>query len=154
MSTTTTVGAKPPRDSMWRWIKYDGQRLEEIGIKADGSLRNPNGYPEAVVRAAVAEAQARRHARSREAAKKAAATRKRRKERLYYDTARRVIAGKVFGPSNSCLLCGRGFSDPEAIARGIGPECWVPLAKLCNAIRARGDADGLDWMTVVRGILG
>lgn len=154
MSTTTSASAKPPRDLTWRWVRHEGERLEDVGIRTDGGLHNPNGYPEDKVRAAVAGAEERRRARCKEAAQKAAGTRRRRRERLYYDTARRLIAGEVVGPRNACLLCGRGFRDPDSVARGIGPECWVPLAQVCAAIRMRGGAEGFDWLTVVRGILG
>jgi hypothetical protein len=31
-----------------------------------------------------------------------------------------------------CIACGRSLADPEAMARGFGPECW---GRLCDAIR-------------------
>jgi hypothetical protein len=70
--------------SEYNWVRHpDGdqnQRLHDVGINADGTLHNPNGYPEEIVRAAVLAADARRHARRSESAKKAAETRKRRQQ--------------------------------------------------------------------------
>jgi hypothetical protein len=43
----------------YRWVWWETGRLFDIGILADGSLHNPNGYPESDVRAAIQEAQER-----------------------------------------------------------------------------------------------
>ena len=65
--------------SIWPEITHDGQTLHHIGIKVDGTLWNPNGYPEDMVRTAIAGAEARAHERRSKAAHKAAATRARRR---------------------------------------------------------------------------
>jgi hypothetical protein len=108
----------------WRYINHEGQTLHNIACHADGSLYNPNGYPDDLVRAAVAAAEEHQRQRRSEAAKQAAKTRQARKERLVYQAARRIIDGEVFGPRKSCFICKRGLGDPESIQRGIGSECW------------------------------
>jgi hypothetical protein len=110
--------------SRWRWIYNEGDRLTDIGINPDGSLHNPNGYAEATVRAAIAAAEDRRHQRRQVSAAKGAATRRRRHEKRVYDVAQRIIAGGSYGPSEACVICGRGLDDPESIRRGIGSDCW------------------------------
>ena len=44
----------------YRWVNHVGGKLYSIGILADGTLHNPNGYPDDVVRAAVLAADARK----------------------------------------------------------------------------------------------
>jgi hypothetical protein len=39
--------------SKYRWIKRGSVRLYNVGILADGTLYNPRGYPDALVRALV-----------------------------------------------------------------------------------------------------
>ena len=58
--------------SRYKWVNHEGERLYEVGILADGTLHNPRGYPDDVVRAAVLAADARKHERRSRAAKKAA----------------------------------------------------------------------------------
>jgi Family of unknown function (DUF6011) len=110
--------------SLWKWVRHQGETLYQIGILADGSLHNPRGYPEHIVRAAVLAADARRHERRSAAAKKAAETRARRQEQQILAIARRIVANAKIGPRNNCAICGRGLGDPESIERGIGSECW------------------------------
>lgn len=31
------------------------------------------------------------------------------------------------GAGSTCACCARGLTDPESIARGIGPECWTHI---------------------------
>src|SRR5262245_24430514 len=112
------------RVSRWRSVRHGNRQLFDVGIEADGSLYNPNGYPDDVVRAAVLAADERRHARRSAVAKLAAQTRRARTERRVYDVAKRIVAGHVFGPGYECAICGRGLSDRQSIERGIGSECW------------------------------
>ena len=58
--------------SRYKWVRHEGGKLYEVGIRADGALYNPRGYPEDVVRAAVLAADQRRHERRSHAAQKAA----------------------------------------------------------------------------------
>jgi hypothetical protein len=32
------------KDTIYRWVHYDGQKLHGVGIRQDGSLVNPNHY--------------------------------------------------------------------------------------------------------------
>lgn len=110
--------------SRWKWVSHEGRRLLNVGVDEDGAIFNPNAYPEDVVRAAIAAAEERRHARRSAAAKRAAETRRRRVERLVYETARRLNAGGVFIPGHACAICGKGLTDRQSKARGIGSDCW------------------------------
>jgi hypothetical protein len=47
----------------YKWVRSGVDMLFSVGILADGSLHNPNGYPEDVVRAALLAADARHHER-------------------------------------------------------------------------------------------
>jgi hypothetical protein len=112
--------------SKWKWIWVNpaaGERIYDVGILADGTVHNPRGYPEDVVRAAVAGAEARRHERRSKAAIKAGATRRRRQEKRVADLARRVLAGHGIGAQSRCAICSRHLDDPESIGRGVGSEC-------------------------------
>ena len=74
--------------SLYRWIYHRKERLYDVGILPDGTLRNPHGYPEDIFRAAVQEADARRHERRSKAAEKAAETRARRREKKIHEAAK------------------------------------------------------------------
>lgn len=108
----------------WKFIRHEGTTLYQVGVDADGSLYNPNGYPADAVRAAVAAAERHEHERRSRSARQAAATRRSRQDKRVYETARRIIAGENFGPRERCCICGRGLADPDSIQRGIGSECW------------------------------
>jgi hypothetical protein len=110
--------------SRWKWICHEGATLHDIGVNADGTLHNPNGYPAGTVHAAIAAATERRHQRRSKAATKAAETRRRRHGKRVYTTAQRIATGEACGPREDCIICGRGLDDPQSIQRGIGSECW------------------------------
>jgi hypothetical protein len=90
----------------------------------DGSLINPNGYPEDQVRAAIEDARRREHEQRSKAAKKAAETRRKRKDRNLYDLVERYFDEGYLPSASHCRQCGKGLSDSESINRGIGSECW------------------------------
>jgi Family of unknown function (DUF6011) len=113
----------------YKWVHYSGQTLRQVGILPDGTLHNPNGYPEDIVRAAVLEADERCRIHRSEAAKKAAETRARRREKKVYSVVTRLLAAHPVGPQNNCTICGRGLADAESINRGIGSECWQDVLK-------------------------
>jgi hypothetical protein len=124
--------------SRWKWIYHPDDRsqlLRQVGVDADCSLYNTNGYPEDLVRRAVAAAQERRHQRHSEAAKKAAVTRRERKERSVYAAAQRILRNEKCGPRNNCIICRRGLGDPESIQRGIGSECWQGVLQAITRLR-------------------
>ena len=123
--------------STWKRINHEGQQLCDVGVLVDGTLYNPRGYPEDLVRAAVAAAEGRRNARRSEAAHKAAETRKRRKEKRVYEVADRIINGHVYGPSRSCVLCGKSVFEPQSIERGIGSDCWQGVMAAIERRRAQ-----------------
>jgi hypothetical protein len=104
------------RNQPYRYVNTpDHGILNQIGLYADGTLRNPRGYPEDVVRKVLAEAaEAERKQRS-EAAKKAAVTRKRRQAKMILQIATRIVEGRETGPRSNCAICGRGLGDPESI---------------------------------------
>jgi hypothetical protein len=114
------------KHSKWKWIYHANSRFDDVGILPDGTLHNPNGYPEDLVRAAILRAETKRHERASKAAKQAAETRARRQEKKVYDIARQLTLGDgaPIGPTSHCVICGRSLDDPESIARGIGSECW------------------------------
>jgi hypothetical protein len=109
----------------WNWVRHPNgtDRLYDVGILADGSLRNPNNYDPELVREAVLDAQENRRLRRSLAAIRAARTREERKARLVYEVARRIVAGAKTGPRRRCVICGTSLSDPESRNRGIGSEC-------------------------------
>jgi hypothetical protein len=122
---------------MYRWVYHhngrDMERLYDVGILADGTLHNPRGYPDDVVRAAVLAADERRHMRRSEAAKKAAVTRAERQRKLIYRIADRIVSGHDIGPRANCAICGKGLGDPVSIERGIGSECWQSVLSILTA---------------------
>lgn len=101
-----------------------------IGIDRDGTLLNPNGYPEAAVFQALEEALQRRHDWRTDAAKRAAVTRARRREKRIADAAARYTAGNSIGPRETCVVCRKTLTDPVSISRGIGSDCWQEILKL------------------------
>lgn len=128
------------KGTYWRWIGHPsapGGSFYNIGITADGSLHNPNGYPEDHVRDAIAGAEERRRQRRSDAAKKAAKTRRERQEKKVYELAQRIVDESpwICGPVTACEICGRGLDDPESIERGIGSDCWQDILKAVTAIR-------------------
>jgi protein-arginine kinase activator protein McsA len=129
--------SKPPRDRLFGRVRHGNIELYQVGINADGSLWNPNGYPDDMVRAAIAAADSRRHERRSKAAKQAAETRAvRQQDRVGY-IAKRVAAAQKTGPRSHCYVCGRHLTDPESITRGIGSECWQDvLAQISEITRA------------------
>jgi hypothetical protein len=133
--------------TMFKWVTVaDGsryrrnERFYNVGFRKDGTLHNPNGYPDDEVRAAVAAAEERRHQRRQEGAAKAAATRRRRQERRVYEVAQKIATGGTYGPARRCVVCLKGLSDPESIDRGIGSDCWQGVLDRIEDYRSRAGA--------------
>ena len=129
--------------SRYKWVWEDlekRKRLYNVGILPDGTLHNPNGYPEEMVRAAVLAADQRRHEHKSQAAKKAAATRQERQQLKVHIVALRAAAGQGTGPRHHCYVCGRALEDPQSIARGIGSECWQDVLGKITAARNKAEA--------------
>ena len=110
--------------SRYNRVTHQGDKLYDVGILADGTLFNPNGYPDDVVRAAVLAADARKHERRSRAAKRAAATNSERRALKVQIIAKRIAAKQATGPARRCYVCGRQLTDQQSISRGIGAECW------------------------------
>ena len=120
----------------WCWhYQADGtkQRLFSVGIGKDGTLHNPNGYPDDVVREAVLGADARRAERRSNGAKKAAVTRQRRQAKRTLEVAKIILAGKDIGPAIQCAICNRKLDDTDSVNRGIGSECWQDVLRFVEA---------------------
>ena len=128
-------------DRRYKWVFTDlstGEKLYSVGILADGTLYNPNGYPDELVRTAVLAANARCHERRSKAAKQAAETRRQRTAKQVYAVAKRLTqGGNPIGPRKNCVICGRGLSDQPSIARGIGSECWQDVLSAIEDEKAR-----------------
>jgi Family of unknown function (DUF6011) len=128
------------RNIRWRFVTHEEQRLYKVGVRQDGSLDNPNGYPEDLVRAAIQSAEARWREYRSQAATKAAATRRRRTEQKVYSVSQAIIDGHVYGPRQHCVICRKGLDDPDSIERGIGSDCWQRVL-LCIEIRVQKARD-------------
>jgi len=127
----------PSCDSRWKWIRHGEMRLHDVGVLADGTLHNPNGYPDEIVRAAVKNAQERRHLKMSAAAKKAAETRRKRQERKIHEMADRLLDGAELEMREHCAICNKALDDPESIARGIGSDCWQATLRAMDEICKR-----------------
>lgn len=129
--------------SRYRWVHHGAGKLFNVGILPDGSVYNPNNYPEETVRAAVLAADARRHERRSNAAKKAARTRQERQAKEVYVTAQRIVSGAQAGPRKRCCICGRGLDDPQSVERGIGSECWQGVLSAVERIKTHKEAEAV-----------
>jgi hypothetical protein len=118
--------------SRYRHVNHNGTFYFNIGILPDGTLVNLHGYSEEEVRAAVTGADARRHERRSNAAKKAAVTRASRVRLRVGRAAHRIVAGQGIGNRTNCYICGRALSDPESMKRGIGDNWRPPQAALAT----------------------
>ena len=87
---------------IWRWIDHEGRTLRNIGILRDGTLVT-GGYPEELVRAAIAAAKQRQHERRSNSAKKAAETKRRRRELRMNKIVALVINGQQVKPAARML---------------------------------------------------
>ncbi len=120
---------------LFKWVRYEGEIYWGVGFFEDGTLRNPNGYPEEIVRAAVIAAIERRQQKRSNAAKAAAKTRNKRQEKKIYETARRLVADGELTPGLHCDICGKHLDDPVSIARAIGSECWQHILQAMERIK-------------------
>jgi hypothetical protein len=110
--------------SRWKSVWHGETKLYDVGILPDGTLHNPRGYPDDIVRAAVLSA------------KKAGATRPRRRQKRVAQIAARILAGHDIDERTNCAICGRGLGDPASIKRGIGSECWQDLLATIENMRS------------------
>jgi hypothetical protein len=133
--TIDPTGGRMTKGTIYRWV-YDPRGttrfdyLHNVGILADGTLHNPNGYSPDIVRQAVEAANAHGHLRRSEATKRAGKTRAVRREKRVAEAAKCILAGIGIGEATRCQICLKDLSDPESIKRGIGPECWQDVLAL------------------------
>mgnify|MGYP006435296309 CR=1 FL=1 len=124
--------------STYNWIRHNGEKLRDVGVRDDGTLYNPNGYDEQTVREAVKNADERRAQKRRDAAQKAAETRRRRREKNVKSVARTILTHHGIERRNTCAICSRNLSDEASIARGVGSECWQDVLKAVEKLRREG----------------
>lgn len=120
----------------FRWVKHKAEILRDVGFNADGSLHNPNNYPEEIVRAAVSDAIARGKGRRKDAAAKAIVTRKRRRDNRVHSIASKFLRNENIGPQHKCCICRRALTGDFSIERGVGSECWQDVLSAIEARRA------------------
>ena len=102
---------------IWERLRRDAKKcLHDVGVLADGTLQNPNGYPESKVRTAVAAAAARLHDRA-----KAVKTRAERKRHHVWEHAQFIVECEQTGPADHCYLCGSRLDHPDSLRRSSGP---------------------------------
>jgi hypothetical protein len=109
--------------------------FDNVGINSDGSLHNPNGYPEEEVRDVVTKALQKYLDCRSSRAKRAAETRRRRVELRVHAAAQRMLEQKQIGPRGASCICARGMSDQVSIGRGIEPECWSRVLDRITTIK-------------------
>ena len=122
--------------SKYRWVRHEGEKLYDVGICADGTLHNPRGYPDEVVRTARHGRRCAQRERRSDAAKQAAQTRQYRIRVRVHRIAKRIVAGQAVGPSGRCVVCGKQLADRESIDRGIGSECLQGVLAAITRARA------------------
>lgn len=119
-------------------------RLYHITLKTDGTLVNPRGYPEEIVRHAIEYK-----------GKQGARTRKSRREKRVHEIAEQLAReGKIgdpirrraskllmeLGEKPVCCICDRALTDQESIDRLIGPECWQDVLNWIEKIKTKAAA--------------
>lgn len=128
-------------EQAWRWLRsVNGWMIHKPKFFADGTATAFRAVPERELVEALVLANRRLNERRSASAKKAAQTRALRRERDVADIAKQWAAGKRIGPRTHCDICGKGLTDPKAIERGIGPECWQDVLRELMAQAAGGAA--------------
>jgi hypothetical protein len=125
--STTPLRFWDGKSHHWRsiWDYSDGfVSYRNVGVEQDGSLFNPNGYPEDKLRLVIERVFEEKHKRRSAGAKKAAVTRAKRVEAKLYEVVQRLKDGGTFLTAAECEICGKRLDDPQSRARGIGSDCW------------------------------
>jgi hypothetical protein len=141
------TGPKPPRRYK-RLIDRDaGVEYLHVEVTDEGRVVNvlraerndwtadPVDVDLVVVQALVDKSRAKWREYRSESAQRAAVTRRKRHDLEVYALVERLKAGGKLSPSQHCVLCRRGLTDDESIARGIGPECWGEIMERLTAAR-------------------
>ena len=111
--------------------------MHHIGRNSDGTLWNPDGHPEDIVRELIEDIEKEQAERRSQGAKEAAKTRQRRQHNRIWSAAKTLLAGKGIGERASCAICLRGLTDPESMKRGIGSECWQYVLTAVEQLKAK-----------------
>jgi hypothetical protein len=131
------------RSQFYRWVHAETGILYDIGRFSDGRIHNPKDYPEEVVVRALDNALEQDLVKRKEAARKAAVTRKRRRAKLIWEIAKGIVEGKKYGPRQKCALCGKGLTDQQSIDRGIGSDCWQGVLSETERMRDQRQRQGV-----------
>ena len=123
---------------MYRWVYTNDlkQTLYDVGIRQDGSLHNPNNYPDDLVRKSIAGAVRRQHERRSNAAKQAATTREKRKQLMVWKVAQASVAKRTVQAKPELWdLAARGSAIVKSIERSIGSDCWQHVLQAITKLR-------------------
>jgi hypothetical protein len=109
----------------YHWLSLENEKYKDVWIEEDGSLHNPNQYPdEELVRVAVLRADAQQVAQKTKQIERAVATRRKRQEARIHQAAKLILSEIGISKQNNCFCCHKGLGDSASIERGIGSECW------------------------------
>lgn len=122
--------------SKYRWIRQNGKKYLAVGIEENGSLFNPNNYPEEELRAALIQTEANAHLRRSEASKRSAITRRKREEKKIHQYVKLMLEDQEIPYTTHCYICGRYLQEEESRVRAIGPECLQNLYRVAEAVQS------------------
>ena len=126
------LNGKP--EQAWHWIHGEGGRINSPRFTSDDRVIYDGDHAEIDVLRALVAANRRQKARRSAAARKAAETRRERREAKVYRLVRHLEeGGDLPGPRQKCSLCGKGLGDPSSIKRGIGSDCWQDVLRAMTA---------------------
>jgi hypothetical protein len=128
------------KEPNWTNLEHPGKLVYKVGFYDDGTLYNPEGYPEEEARRLIEPRYAKwkeeREERRKRGAARAVITRARRREKLINEIADKMVRDEQIGPRHSCCICKRKLTDEVSIARGIGSECWQGILDWVERKRA------------------
>lgn len=119
----------------WNWIDHNGTKITNPKIE-NGVGTADGDHPELLILEALVGTNRRWAARRSAAAKKAAVTRAERVEKLVYQEANALLAGRGFRPGLRCWICGKKITDEQSKSRGIGSDCWQRVLQITQALGA------------------
>jgi hypothetical protein len=128
------------RSYQWRIVWFNGSSYRNVGLNTDGSLYNPNGHPNeaellSYLTQIVADREEEKRQRRVAGAKRAVITRARRRQRLIWQAANKLVQDENTGPAVVCICCRKKLTDPASIGRGIGSECWQHVLDTVERIK-------------------
>src|SRR4051812_1439644 len=85
-----------------------------------------------------------RHERRSKAAKRAAVTLAKRREKQVYTVGRRLLQSEGIGPAMNCVICGRRLSEAPSIERSVGSECWQGVLSKIEQLAGPSTCDRLE----------